>query len=156
MSGWASITKWGRVQVETEALSNPSETTTLCGDKLGPAWAVGPEDRSSIETEIPNHLEIKSIEPRPTLCCIDAVSLSSYFLKCRLLILLLAHPMSTAGIWGTLQAILPSTSYLEFPPGKSLHAMRETIYPILYNLSSILYPLYSILYNIHTRYSIIY
>ena len=33
----------------------------------GPAWALGPEDRSLFETEIPNHVEIESIEPRCTL-----------------------------------------------------------------------------------------
>ena len=33
----------------------------------GPAWALGPEDRSDVETKIPSHVEIESIEPRPTL-----------------------------------------------------------------------------------------
>ena len=33
----------------------------------GQAWVLGPEDRSNTETEIPNHVEIESIEPRLTL-----------------------------------------------------------------------------------------
>ena len=34
----------------------------------GPAWALGPEDPSNIETEIPSHVEIEPIEPRPIPC----------------------------------------------------------------------------------------
>ena len=30
----------------------------------GPAWDLGPEDRNNIETNIRNHVEIESIEPR--------------------------------------------------------------------------------------------
>ena len=33
----------------------------------GPAWALSPEVRNTIETKIPNRVEIESIEPRPTL-----------------------------------------------------------------------------------------
>ena len=43
-----------------------SKPKRLCDNKLGPAWVLGPEDRSNVETEIPNHVEIESIEPRPT------------------------------------------------------------------------------------------
>ena len=54
-------------QIETEASSNRSKTKRLRNNQLGPAWASGPEDRSNIETKIPIHVEIESIEPRPTL-----------------------------------------------------------------------------------------
>ena len=33
----------------------------------GPAWVSGPEDRSDIEAEIPNHVETEPIEPMPAL-----------------------------------------------------------------------------------------
>ena len=49
--GWVSITKGG-VEIETDTLSNRSKPKHL-RNKLGPAWAYGPEDRSNIETEIP-------------------------------------------------------------------------------------------------------
>ena len=67
--------------METEMLSNRSKPKRSRNDKLGPAWVLGPEDRSSIETEIPNHVETESIEPRPTLtvtCC-----LRSFLTACR-------------------------------------------------------------------------
>ena len=44
-----------------------ASTKRLRDDKLGPAWVLGPEDRSNIETKTPRHVEIESNEPRPTL-----------------------------------------------------------------------------------------
>ena len=55
------------VQIENEMLSNRSEPKGLRYNKLGPARVLGPEDRSNIESKTSNHVEIESIEPRPTL-----------------------------------------------------------------------------------------
>ena len=57
----------GGGQIETEALSNRSKPKRVGNNNLGPTWVLCPEDRSNVETEIPNHAEIESIEPRPTL-----------------------------------------------------------------------------------------
>ena len=65
LTGWASITKGG-VQIETQTLSNRPRPKRL-RNKLGPAWVWGHEDRSNVETQIPNQIKIESIEPRPTL-----------------------------------------------------------------------------------------
>ena len=65
-SGWASIAKGGEAEIQTEAF-NRSKPKRLRHDKLGPAWVLGPEYRSDIETKIPNHFEVESIEPRPAV-----------------------------------------------------------------------------------------
>ena len=70
-AGWASITKVGGSDRNRNVIE-PIETKTFTQTRrrvqaAGPAWVWGPEDRSNIETEIPNHVEIESIEPRPTL-----------------------------------------------------------------------------------------
>ena len=71
--GWTSVTE-GDDSVETKTLSNRSEPKRLRNKKLGPAWVLSPEDRSNIETKIPNHVEIESIEPRPTLKCLNMLA----------------------------------------------------------------------------------
>ena len=48
----------------------------------GPAWVLGPEDRSNIETKIPNHAEIKSIEPIPTLGVLTCYASSQNRSRC--------------------------------------------------------------------------
>ena len=70
-SGWVSITKGGCSDRNRDVIE-PIEIETFTQTRrqvqaAGPAWALGPEDRSNIETEIPNHVGIESIEPRPTL-----------------------------------------------------------------------------------------
>ena len=54
------------VQTETKTLSNRSKSKRFGNDELGPAWALGPEHRSSIETEISNHAcrNRRGCEPR--------------------------------------------------------------------------------------------
>ena len=67
----------GVVQLETETLTNRSKPKSLPNAKIGPAWALGPDDRSNIETEIPSRVEIESMEPRPTLLAnLHKISLS--------------------------------------------------------------------------------
>ena len=56
--------RWGSVQMKTETLSNRSKPKRLRNNKMG-VW--GPEDRSHIKTKIPKHVEIESIQVRPTL-----------------------------------------------------------------------------------------
>ena len=51
-------------------------------EKLGQAWVLGPEDRRNIETQIPSHVEIESIELRPTLyVCYVAVFVLRFVLQ---------------------------------------------------------------------------
>ena len=50
--------KWGGVR---------SKPRHLRKEKLAPAWVLGPEDRSNIESSIPNNVEIESIGPKTTL-----------------------------------------------------------------------------------------
>ena len=65
----------GGVQIETEMLSNPSKPKHLRSNKLGSAWVWGPEYLSNIKTGIPSHIEIESIEPRPTLhSCVPSLA----------------------------------------------------------------------------------
>ena len=54
----------GGVRIETETFQ--SKQKRVHNKKLGPAWVLSPEDRSDIEAGL-NHVEIESIEPRPTL-----------------------------------------------------------------------------------------
>ena len=42
----------------------------------GPAWVLGPRDRSDIETEMLVRVEIESVEPRPTLVIIRVARLA--------------------------------------------------------------------------------
>ena len=53
-------------QIETETLSNRSKPKRSLDKKPGPKWDSSPEDRNSIEAEMPNRVEVESIEPRPT------------------------------------------------------------------------------------------
>ena len=55
------------VQIETETLSNRAKPQRLRNKKLGAAQMLGPEDRSTIETRVPSHVQVEPIEPRPTL-----------------------------------------------------------------------------------------
>ena len=69
----ASITEGGG-QIETETLSNRSKLNRLRNNKLGPARVLGPEDRSNIEAEITNQVEIEPIEPHFSICvCVCVV-----------------------------------------------------------------------------------
>ena len=60
------IILWG-AQIETETQSNRSKPKRLRDNKLGPARVLGPAYQINIETEIPNHVEIRWIAARPTL-----------------------------------------------------------------------------------------
>ena len=73
-ASWNCRREKAGVQIETETLSNRSKLKRSRNKKLGPAWALGPEDRSDIETKTPNHVEIESIEPRPSLPFLTASS----------------------------------------------------------------------------------
>ena len=70
-TGWASIAKGG-VSDRNRNVIEPIEAETLTRRRrkvqaAGPAWALGPEDRSNAETKIQSHVEVESIEPRPAL-----------------------------------------------------------------------------------------
>ena len=75
--------KRGGGQIETETFSHrsrPNRSRTQARRQVqaaGPAWAWGPEDRSNIEAQIPNHAEIESTEPRPALISRGGVGMRS-------------------------------------------------------------------------------
>ena len=98
-ASFASITKG--VQIETETLPSRSKPKHLRSSKLGPAWALGPEDRNNIETELPNHVEFESIELRPTLLGAELCNAAGD-----------AHPrsdvQSSQGIWALISSVLVS------------------------------------------------
>ena len=64
---WGTVEKRGRFRSKpkryrTDRHRNDYVTRNSVQHRL-----LGPEDRSNIETEIPNHFEVEPIEPRPTL-----------------------------------------------------------------------------------------
>ena len=62
MSGRASDHRRGGLRsIETETLTRTRRQV----QEADPAWVLGPEDRSSIEAEIPNDIEVESNKPRP-------------------------------------------------------------------------------------------
>ena len=69
--GWASITKGGGFRSKPRRCrtdrNQHAYANTCRVQAAGPAWASGPEDRSKIETGVTSHVEIESIELRPTL-----------------------------------------------------------------------------------------
>ena len=65
-AGWASIAKGG-VHIDADTLSQRSKPKRSRSRKLGPAWVLGPEDRSDLEANMPKRVEIESIEPSPSL-----------------------------------------------------------------------------------------
>ena len=65
-TSWASITKGGGSDRNRNVIE-PIETETFTRTRRRCRQWVQHGYRSNIETEIPNHVEIESIEPRPTL-----------------------------------------------------------------------------------------
>ena len=69
VAGWATISKWG-VQIETETVLNRSRPKRLrkhvarCRQQVQPGCSAT-KDRSDIETEIPSHVKIEAVQPRP-------------------------------------------------------------------------------------------